>query len=178
MKGNKYTPYILGPVLILIWGTIFYKIYRVVYPSDNQMSMPSFQALPSYKSNLVDTGFALLLDYQDPFLDKRGNLKYSPRNNVSTKRHTFSSRKGKTKPTSNRNRVLVKPQPNPIKPFPSIVFQGFQTSDGDTSALIRINNQFYAVAKAGQIYQGVLVEKIYKDSIRLRFEGQSKSFSR
>lgn len=174
MKDNKYAPYVLGPVLLLVWGLIFYKIYQAVYDGEETFVVPEYRTIPVYEERPQDDFYALLVDYKDPFLGKR--FDYTTNGNRSSK--TTTSRGNSNRP--NRNTKIIQPikKNTPKKPFPTVVFQGFQVMELDTVALLKVNNRFYPTARKGDAYQGIKVKAIYKDSICLEFESQVQTIIR
>lgn len=169
MKDNKYAPYILGPILLMVWGLVFYKIYQAVYNEEENFAVPQYDKLPVFEDKQEEDSYALLVDYKDPFLGKRFN--YS--SNEKTRPRAINSN---TRPKAN----IVAPKPvvkkGIQKPFPVVVYQGFQIMDTDTVALLKINNRFYPVARKSDVFQGVQVNEIYKDSIQVQFDNQQKTF--
>lgn len=170
MKENKYAPYILGPVLLMVWGLVFYKIYQAVYGGEEHFDVPQFAALPIFETNQKDSSYALLIDYKDPFLGKRFN--YTSNENSTSR--TNVSRNTNSRPSIPPVKTIV--QNRPKKPFPTLVYQGFQIMESDTVALLKINNRFYPIARKGDVFQDVQVKGIYKDSIQVQFENQKKTF--
>lgn len=179
MKNNKYAPYILGPLLLLLWGTIFYKIYKAAYPSEELFTTPNYSALPLSKQPTADSTYMLLLDYKDPFL---GNSLFVDRNSNHTQHEAPTANRIRQNIPNNQRPVAPKitatPNIVPSKPFPKITYQGLQFSEGDTSALVKIDNQFYPTARKGQLLKEVQINEIYKDSIRVTFEDQTRTFSK
>lgn len=169
MKDNKYVPYILGPILLLIWGLIFYKIYQAVYGGVDDFEVPSYGALPVFEQVQKDSSYALLLDYKDPFLGQR----FSYKNNTPAKptiNRSISTR------ASNTRRKTVSPTPTVVAiPFPTVVYQGFQIMNRDTVALLKVNKRFYPIAHRGDVFDGVQVQGIYADSVQVRFEGRMQT---
>lgn len=169
MKDNKYAPYVLGPMLLLVWGLVFYKIYQAVYGSETVYAIPNFEVLPVYETISQDSSYALLVDYVDPFLGRT----------VDGQRRT---------PTIARQRSIgvprlvqhTAPTPKavPLVPFPEVVYQGYQVLEGDTIALLKVNGRFYPMARLGDVYQGVTVQVIYGDSIGLSFGGEQQVFTK
>jgi hypothetical protein len=173
MKNNKYAPYILGPVLLLIWGLVFYKIYQAVYGGEENFVVPQFQAMPVFEGTQQDSSFALLLDYKDPFFGK----KFSSNSKNSSSRRTSSQTSNRTpKRNTPKTEKPIIEEPIPKKPFPPIVYQGYQTMNLDTIALLKINGRFYPNTHKEEVMQGVQVLGIYKDSIQLLFDGQHRTF--
>jgi hypothetical protein len=172
MKDNKYAPYILGPILLMVWGLIFYKIYQAVYSGEENFDIPQYSTLPVFEEKQKDDTYVLLADYKDPFLGKRFNYA----SNENNRSREMASRNANSRPKTNS--ASSKPVVRTIasKPFPAFVYQGFQIMDADTVALVKINNRFYPVARKGNTIQGVEVKGIYKDSIQVQFENQQQTF--
>lgn len=173
MKNNKYAPYILGPILLIVWGLIFYKIYQAVYGSEEPFTVPQYASIPVFEGPAKDSSFALLLDYKDPFFGK--HFSSSKRTKSSGQSTPRTSKPKQTKP---KKITPAAPLPAPSKPFPPIRYQGFQIMETDTVAAIKINNRFIPIARINQVHQGVQVLGIYPDSIRLQFDGQQGTFAR
>lgn len=170
MKDNKYAPYILGPILLLIWGLIFYKIYQAVYGNGEELEVPSYGALPVFETVQKDSSYALLVDYRDPFLGKR--FQYN-----SSSPSSFSPRTAAPSRVSNNRKSppIPKQQPTPPKNFPKIIYQGYQILETDTIALLNINGKFYPTARKGAVLQGVQVQGIDKDSIQVGYQGEQQT---
>lgn len=168
MKDNKYTPYILGPMLLLVWGLVFYKIYQAVYGTEVVYTIPNFGILPVYQTIPQDSNYVLLLNYADPFLGKAVG-KQAPIRGGAQKRSIEVAR-----PVQR----VVPPSKAPAASFPEVLYQGYQVLEGDTIALLKVNGRFYPMARLGGVYQGVTVQVIYGDSIGLYFEGQQQVFTR
>lgn len=174
MKDNKYAPYVLGPILLLVWGLIFYKIYQAVYGGEEVFVVPQYQAIPIYEEKPKEDAYALLLDYKDPFLGKR--FHYTSKENTATR--TTSSKGSNNRPRKNPKEPQSMVKNTPKNPFPTVIYQGFQVMDIDTVALLKVNKRFYPSAREGDAYQGVQVKAIYKDSIHVEFENQGKTIVR
>lgn len=170
MKNNKFAPYILGPILLIVWGLVFYKIYQAVYGGETNFSMPTFAKIPVIEGPIEESPYALLLDYNDPFLGKkiRGSSL-----DKATVRQIKNSNSSPPRPVQ-KNKTISPPK----LPFPTVIYQGFQVSELDTIASLKINNRFYPIAREGNRYQGVEIQHIYKDSIQLNYKNQNRTFIR
>lgn len=175
MKDNKYAPYILAPILLIVWGLVFYKIYQAVYGEEEGFAMPAFQNIPVFDAPQKDSSFALLLDYNDPFLGKKWKVNHHPKttNSVRTQPRKVSSPK-----TVVKTQPATTPTGAPARPFPPIQYQAFQVMEGDTSVFLKIANRPYYNMHKGDQQSGITIEQIYKDSIRLFFDGRAKAFPR
>lgn len=176
MKNNKYAPYILGPIVLLVWGLIFYKIYQAVYGGGAELPVPAYSQLSLYETTEQDSGYALLIDYRDPFL---GNSLKGSRSSPERSARTTGpmSRRPAPKPFAANARPAEVSTLQPT-PFPIVRYQGVQIMDRDTVALLKINNRFFPVVRRGEVLERVQVETITPDSIYLRFEGQRRAFAK
>jgi|GEM_PF-2364606 len=172
MKDNKYAPYILGPILLIVWGLVFYKIYQAVYGDGEAYALPVYQPITTFDKPQKDSGYVLLVNYKDPFLGK----KWAQSNASTTRRIPSTSPRPKPKP------VVPVQVPTavatPPKPFPSIQYQAFQAMQGDTTAFLKIADKAFYTLRKGDERKGVLIQQIFKDSIQLVFDGQAKTFLR
>lgn len=176
MKNNKYAPYILAPILVLVWGLIFYKIYQAVYGSEETPAVVPWQPLPTEPSADQSRSFSLLLDYRDPFL-----------RDGSTARRTRSTRPSAAGTPAAANRSFQAPKKTPkaaapvtppATPFPTVIYQGFQVLEQDTIAALKINGQFYPLVHRGERLQAIQVLEIQRDSIWLLFEGRRRGVAK
>jgi hypothetical protein len=150
-----------------LWGTIFYKIYQAVYPAETTLAVPNYSKLPLLEQPTTDSIFTLLVNYRDPFLSRANTSNYSqPR-----KSYAFNNR---STPNKNRPQQIKKIEKNipiqkkPPKPFPKIIYQGYQFSGGDTTALLKVDQRFYPAVHVGQMISNIYIMGIYKDSIKIR----------
>lgn len=180
---NKYAPYILAPILILVWGTIFYKIYQAMQGEDYEFTPPPVRSLPLVNDSSQTQSFALLLDYKDPFLGKEFAAIQTTENNSNYTPSTSKTSNNNPNNSQNIRQQPNNPNPNANNPkitikFPNIIYQGYQIVEQDTVALLKIEEQFIANAREGQQLGTVRLEKIYPDSIRISYQGHSKAISR
>lgn len=180
---NKYAPYILAPILILVWGMIFYKIYQAMQGDDYNFTTPPVRQLPLLSDSSQAQSFALLLDYKDPFLGKKFAAIQATENSNTYVPSITRNTNNNPNNIQNIRQQPNNPNPNSTKPkvaikFPKVIYQGFQIVDQDTVALLKIEQQFIANAREGQQLGTVRLEKIYPDSIRISYQGHSKAISR
>lgn len=154
MKNKKFL-YILLPAVLVIWGSIFYKIYTSVKGTDIPESLASMKNMKEEPQEKEDT-FSLLLNYRDPFLGKHGGVVNRPAIKASDE---------KTK--------VQKIQ------WPNIIYHGFikNKSTKKVLALLEINGRESNIA-AGNTIEGVSVKKIFKDSIIVAFKGEKKTIKK
>ncbi len=156
MKDKK-TVYILIPVVLLIWGIIFYRIYGFFNGGNNQ-AFHTPQLVITDSAELLNDSFNIHADYRDPFLDK------------AIKKQISGSGTTVAKP--------VKPVPT-SSPWPAIVYGGIIKNQKSNKqlALIQINGQSNMM-KAGEEANGVQLLKVFKDSIEVKFGKEKKYISK
>lgn len=176
MLKNKYASYLLGALVILIWGTIFYKIYTAIKGEDDvELPMPNFFA--SNSGVEAEEEYSLLLDYKDPFLGKAGfgngqSRRTRPSNGNTSGRNIQATRP--VNPPTKKPANPVQKEPSPVvEPLPEVIYQGYQILQADTVAILKINKQFIPNARKGEVRQAVRIEAIYRDSIQLSSNGRS-----
>ena len=151
---------------------MFYKIYQAVYGEDEDFAMPTIQHIPVFDAPQKDSSFALLLDYKDPFLGKKWKTNYNPK--TANSAPTQPRKVKNSKPA----KATTAPTTPPVKPFPPIQYQAFQVMESDTSVFLKIANRPYYNMHQGDQQAGVTIQRIYKDSIHLLFDGRTKTFPR
>lgn len=163
---NKKTKYLLGILLIIIWGLVCYRIYQRVQPNrDAIIYQPSTIANAS-DAPLLDS-FELLLDYRDPFFKTTARRTHrSPKLTESPKVSNNTSKK--------RAAPKKKSKPKPIE-FPPISYKGtVQVKNKKAVALLSINQQMVNLQE-GEKFEEVVLQKIYTDSIRISFQKEIRT---
>lgn len=153
---NKKTIYILLPLALIIWGTIFWKLFVSV--GDVSIHQPS----PSTQNNVEQAttqqkDYELRYNYPDPFL-KDPKKKSLPKETV------------KNTPNKRVNRVVR---------WPSVQFKGTIKSRRKTKIMgvLHISNKKYLV-REDQIANNIRVLTITPDSIGLEYQNDKRYFHR
>lgn len=139
--------------MLLIWGFIGYKIYKVSYPPDELLQVENKATVFKPKEIKEADKFTVKLNYRDPFLGK--------------------FRVEKTKKKSKKIKV------NPVA-FPPISYKGMLTSKKRNKSasvfFVMINNKenFLSV---GEKVDGVEVLHGNKKEIKVSFKGIKKVIS-
>jgi len=154
---NKKLLYILIPGTLIVWGMIIYRIFKTVNTEENLFGQYLEINTRQDNSNINDT-FSINPDYRDPFLGK------------TNKKVTDSKQTTKT---------IVPKIAKAAIPWPSIVFGGIIKNQKSNKqlALVQINGQGYTM-KPGEIINDVQLNKIYRDSIEVRFQKEKKFVSK
>lgn len=154
MKNKKLT-YALIPLVILIWGAIGYQLYNGVGSSvENNAS--DFTISTIEPIDLVEEDWQLDLNYTDPFLN----------NSVSW---------GRTYQALDREPTIITPKETASKPkeepiiWPSIIYKGYVKNQ----VFVEINGQSQLMKEKDQ-YNGVALEGIFMDSIKMTFRKEVK----
>jgi hypothetical protein len=155
---NKKMLYILIPATLVVWGLIIYRIIGGMGPSD----APVFQqaAVPVAIAEAEKDTFSIHPTYRDPFLGKRS----VPAEQAQTHETTV-------KPAT--------PPPAPVvktpTPWPTIQYSGTIKNQASNKerVLLQVNGQDF-MAQAGETVNGVLVYKVYRDSIEVHFLNEKK----
>lgn len=149
---NKRLTYILLPAALIVWGIIFFRVFKFTQPEEEESNLP-FVLSPKKALITKEDSLTLQLNYKDPFL--KNTLSYS--SDVETEL-----------PKENTASVSVeKPKANSVF-WPSIKYFGLVKKKGADKeiGLISINGQSHIVSK-GQALEGLLVKEFYRDSILL-----------
>jgi hypothetical protein len=148
---NKKAVYALIFVVLLIWGIVFYRIFSYVQKSDETAATVSAPAQSNNHrpKNIPD----IKADYRDPFL---------------------GSVPKKVAPASNIIRKEIK---KPTAPWPTVVYSGMIRSSGKANviAILQINGKEF-LGKPGDTAGGIMIKKIYKDSVELVFNKEKRTF--
>jgi len=148
--------YILLPLVLFIWGVVFYKIYNSIN-SSNKIVNYTTTGTNMNDTNVykIDT-FSISNNYRDPFLSKVVLA-------------------GKNFRTTNKP-IPIKSTPIKIDiKWPSITYNGViknKRSSGKL-ALVKINGESNLMTMGGAL-SGVEILDIYSDSIRVNYKGELK----
>jgi hypothetical protein len=156
---NKKVIYILLPLVILIWGTILYRILKNIAPEESVSSGKSY--IPSLETARADT-FSLIADYPDPFLSRTSAPAPEPQSIA---------------PLQPREPVI---KPEPVKPvitWPSVKYSGIirNIKNDRQLGVLQINGKDHLVSQ-NQSIGGIEVLQVYKDSVLLLYSGEKKVF--
>ena len=148
---NQNATYILILFVLIVWGTIFYKLYVNFSPKPRLHQTVKTEYSDS-SSKIADEDITLVLNYPDPFLKGK-----SFSNILATE--------------SNRDKIEV-------FSWPVIEYYGFLSSSSrkEEMGLLKIGGSNFLV-KRNCFYDGIRVRNIVKDSILLEGYQKSKWFT-
>jgi len=154
---NKKMLYILLPLVLFVWGLIFYKVYNSINSSNQIVSEPPATTNLN-DSNLykMDT-FSIFNNYRDPYLTKAVSV-------VKGNSHTIN------KPIPDKS-IQVHTE---VK-WPSIIYNGVIKSKKSLKKLVllKINGESNFMS-TGTSSMGVEILDIYNDSIKVNYKGEFK----
>jgi hypothetical protein len=161
---RKKTNIILIASLLLIWGSVIYRV--VTYKKENHYTPSNInqqQNTPG-KTKFVDT-FNLLLNYPDPFLTSSPTPPITQR--TSTSKNTYK--------VQNTQRTTIT-QPNEhitSEKFPDIIYSSYVEKDGNLTAIIQMNGKKYLIEETGEI-SDVKILSISKEHIKIKWKSEQK----
>ncbi|MGQ0827045.1 MAG: hypothetical protein ACT4ON_01495 [Bacteroidota bacterium] len=154
---NKKLLYVLIPGTLIVWGIIIYKVFRSMNTGESPMVHAIELDQKKDDQGMNDT-FSINPHYRDPFL---GKMNKRTIDNPQTVKAT------------------VPKVTKAVAPWPNIVFGGIIKNQKSNKqlALVQINGQGYTM-KTGEIINDVQLNKIYKDSIEVKFQKEKKFVSK
>lgn len=156
MKNKKFT-YLLGALVLIVWGIIIYRIFDTVAAGAEDDFIPVQNAKEQKVFNdysvAADTT-RLLLNYKDPF-----RLTKQPDTLVKTIQQAVAVSPLVKKPAFSWNFVR---------------YSGYTRSAGSKKllAVMTINGQS-AILQEGEIVADVKLVKNYQDSVKVTFRGKT-----
>lgn len=161
MKKNINIVLIL--VVLGLWGTVGYKTINQYFFPKNQIDVTS----ATYSGNTIkiaekDT-FELKPIARDPFLSRSLVVTEKPKTIVVR--------------TVRPSQPTLPKEPKYTAPFPTINYYGYikSTDKKNELVLLKINSKLNKVRLNDNI-EGLIVKKIFKDSIQVSYNGEIKSF--
>lgn len=178
---NKYAPYLLAPVLILVWGLVFYRIYKAVYGEEEVQNTAVKTRLKDLDSNSVAVKYELSLAYDDPFALSASYSEWNEEREIDApnpiqQEVIFPKSASVIQP--NKENITLKPAVNPSTVFPEITFQGVQIHQNDTVGLVKLAGRFYPNVRAGQEIGKIKVLSITNEELLVQFGEEQKIIKR
>jgi hypothetical protein len=159
---KKKVNIILTMVMLCLWGTVGYKYVNRFFVSDEAPTLKEAGLTTNMSNKIKKDTFDLKPLGNDPFLNKRLSKPI-------IKAHVVT-------------RYVAKPKLNPepkklkiITPFPTVKYFGFIKSQDKKEELIllKINNTLHKTRLNGNC-DGIMVKKIYKDSVQVIFGKETR----
>ena len=168
VKKNKKAVYLVLPLVVLVWGYVFYQLFTYFVKEPN-VALPVATEKIDIEKMEVDT-FSILADYRDPFL---GKVKRT------TKRTTTNQYKGSANPVRRNNVIRSGNKPVQVKEWPEVVYQGMIKNNNSQHkvGIIQIDGQEHLVRKGDQINEMKIVD-LNKGKIEVKYGKETKQFTR
>lgn len=148
--------------MLVIWTIVFNKLFNFFGNNidDDNISVNPITIVDP-RANFSKDTFNLEKIKRDPFLGRYNVFKEKRRNTSNNKNGP------KTKKTTKTNAKT---------PWPKFSYHGFVKGAKSSSelVLIRMNNKFYKT-REGDMLEGFLIKKIYRDSIIVKRKKESKA---
>lgn len=162
---NKKLQYILIPLVILVWGLVFFKVFSHISRTED-FNHPAESTHESNPDTLTDT-FTIAASYRDPFYRKVPNQ--SGQNHVKDR---------SVIPGRVRQQIVAEININHVQ-WPEIIFGGMIINEKDKSqiALLRVDGTDYLMKK-GDEAMNIVVKSIFPDSIILFYNKEIKTFNK
>lgn len=162
-KKKKIALYVMLPLVIAVWGYIFFRII------DHVFSEPVFAVQQAAKKVDLDKiesdTFEIVADYRDPFLGGRKRVVSSSRN----------SSFGNNSKANFTHKTSVKTQ----KKWPAIQYKGMiKNNDSKKKVGIAVVNGKEQIIKQGDVIQEITFLKITKKDIKVRFQRETKTINK
>jgi hypothetical protein len=158
---NKKVLYFLFPATLIVWITIFVRIYNTLNPTSEIKISTLNDSKEVQASQMVSDTFSIDNNYRDPFVGDKIILKT---NNASS---------------NNFNPIKpVVPIPKKESLWPKILYLGMIKNQKSNKQLVLVQiNDNLETMKIGDLNNNIQVCKIFKDSIEVMF-GKQKKFIR
>jgi len=152
---KKSTKLFLGILLLAVWGIFGQRLYERKNKSNR--TYPT-AVIPEQKAAATEReAFALLLNYKDPFVSERSIRSRKTSSSIQPKPNVVPNKK-------NRRKVKKK-----VK-FPAVEYKGnVKLVSGQLKAIVKMDNNIHHW-RSGETKNEVVLEKIYDDSIQVRFQ--------
>lgn len=155
---NKKILYLLLPLVAIIWGIIFYRIFSITGSEPGLTVIGNILPGNTINTSVPDT-FSIFANYRDPFLDK-----------VVTHIKDTNSYKAKTPKVEK----IVVPLQWPVLSYGGIIKN---QKSGKQLVLVNINGQGNLM-KEGEEVSGIQLLKAYKDSVEVSFQKAKRVVSK
>ena len=151
---DKRINYILIPVVLSVWGIIFYKIFASLNGS-NRVAVINYDRKTGNQVQ-EDQSFKLMVNYRDPFLGK-----------------SFESPSNQRPKVSDAGSKITPEKKAPESKWPTINFLGTIKKQKETFAIMKIQNKTFTMKKGEEI-ENVKMLMIMKDSVQIQYQGTTK----
>ncbi|MFL3662971.1 MAG: hypothetical protein ACJ04Q_03145 [Flavobacteriales bacterium] len=160
MQQKKKTIYILMPIVILVWGFVFYQLYGYFFSTPSYANTEE-KTIINIDEIKKDT-FSIVANYRDPFLSQK---------KIQTVNHTVASKTNR--PTTKKNTPLT------VLKWPSIQYKGMIKNNNSERrvAIVNIDGK-ERIVKEGTTLNELKVVKIEKETITVSFQDEQKTINK
>lgn len=168
--AKKKINIVLIIVVLGLWGTVGYKALAQYFFSNETVEANSVASYSSSGRQVERDTFVLEKIHRDPFLNKTlvrsESVAVAGTINRGVKRHTAPVK-------------TVVEKPKEIKNWPSVAYYGFIKSGEkkDELVMLKVGNSIHRLRK-GQEVEGLMLNKVYKDSVELSFNKEKRMLRR
>ncbi len=158
---NKKTLYYILPLIILVWGFVFFQLFGYFFSSPTYAT-ETVQELVNMDEIKQDT-FSIVANYRDPFLGKK--VKFKQRST------SLSTAKKSSKKTIKAIKVE--------KPWPAVAYNGMiKNNNSDRRVgIVNVNGKEYLV-KEKDVVSEVTILAISKNKVDVRFQKEKKTITK
>ena len=156
--------YLLILVVLLIWGRVILKLFKN-FKSKDSIEVTQIQLNDTFDDYALADTFHISANYPDPFL----------REGFHTVKTQVSS--AASVPVKNNSKSVIENKPAII--WPTIAYKGIIKSltSGKELVLIYINDRGYKM-RPGNKQGDLILEKVYKDSVIIKFNNLKKTIKK
>lgn len=157
MLKNKKALYVLLPLVLLIWGIIFYRVFSAIAPAE-PMPVESFQIGSVLQGAGSSDTFSIKNDYRDPFLAKPVSVSL---------------------PAAAKKILKKESIPAPPVVWPVIIYKGMirNHQTGKQVYLVSVGGQ-ESMMKPGDVLAEAELSRAFRDSIEMVYKKEIKIFKK
>ena len=159
MKKKK-TLYIMLPIVVTVWGFVFYQLFASFFSTPNYATEKAEQIINI--EEIKEDTFLIIADYRDPFLGKKVRLKKTNYTSSNVKKSSVKKSQVKTE-----------------RSWPSITYNGMiKNNNSDRRVgIVKVNGKEYLV-KEKDVVNEVAILSIGKNTVSVRFQKENKTITK
>lgn len=159
MKKKK-TLYMMLPLVVLVWGFVFYQLFGSVFSSPNY-AKEEFKPIVNVEEIKKDS-FLIVADYRDPFLG--GEIRIRTQSSVAVNRTRKSTGVSQSK------------TPKTDKAWPVIIYKGMIKNNNSERrvGILSVAGREYLI-KEKDVVSEITILSISKNKVSVRFQKENKT---
>lgn len=160
MQQKKKIIYILMPIVILVWGFVFYQLYGYFFSTPSYANTEE-KTIINIDEIKKDT-FSIVANYRDPFLSQK---------KIQTTNHQVAVKTNGLTTKKNSAPTVLK--------LPSIQYKGMIKNNNSEKrvAIVNIDGK-ERIVKEGTTLNELKVVKIEKETITVSFQDEQKTINK